>query len=146
MKKVPIFLMILLLTTGGCRFPGSGVSARQSPEKPRIPRIENRQLAKLILTPKTEKLRVARDPFKPLIAREESASREPVAIQNLNVMFLGSVKVGDEVRALVQVNDKKEFVRENDTVQGYTVESINMDQVVFAKGDQQKIIKRGELK
>jgi len=145
MKRIGLFMMVLILLSAGCRYAGPLVPDDEAQDQPKIPRVKNPELAKLILAPKAEKLRVSRDPFKPLIDRSARASkRETAPVMNLQMVFLGTVKVGEEIRALVEVNDKKKFIGPNDVIQGYTVESLDRDQIIFVRDNQQKIIKRGD--
>ena len=121
------------------------VSGKQTTEKePVIPKVETSQLAKIILTPKTENSRISRDPFKPLLKSGPVNTNDNVFLEGLNnVKFLGVVKVNDEYRVLIQSDTKKDIFKKNELVHGYTIEEIQTDYLILKKGETRKKIKRG---
>ena len=146
MRRSRFIVFILILFLAGCKYIKPQAFLDKKEPEPVVKRIENPQLAKLILTPKREKLHVSRDPFKPLLLPVATSMKAPVTKQDLKVVFIGTMKVEDEVRALLQVDSKKEFFRVKDVIHGYTIESIDADTVVLSKENQQMVIKRSEVK
>jgi len=146
MKPIRLITVVsLIVMLAGCRFsPGLLVEQNQTEAHPN--RIEDPQLAKLILTPKREKLKVARDPFQPLLTKSGTTVTTLAAETDLKIKYLGALKVSDQTKALLRVNDKKRFYLKDEVIQGYTIESIDMDQVTLIQGERKLKIKRSEDK
>jgi len=144
MRLTPLKTVVcLLVMLAGCRF-GSDMLIEQNKTTTPNNRIDNPQLAKLILTPKREKLQVARDPFKPLMTKSGSTVTMSVPQLNMKIEYLGALKVEDKTKALLRVNNKKSFYLKDDVIQGYTIESIDMDQVTLKQGEEKLQIKRSD--
>ncbi len=145
MKKS--FLVITIITLffliQGCdRLPFK----KKEPPAPKaeIKRIENTELAKVILKPQREKLNLDRDPFKPITSSASAVGYTPTGETELkNVKILGVTKINDEFRALLNVNDKKGVYKVDDMVDQYKITEIMKDQIMLSNGSQTITLKRG---
>ncbi len=138
-----IILLGVIILTAGCRFD-SGMLIEPNKRESNTNRIDNPQLAKLILTPKRERLRVARDPFKPLVMKSGKSVTVAAPKVEMKVQYLGTLKVSDQNKALLRVNGKKGFYVTGDKIQGYTINNIDTDQLILTQDDQKLKIKRSD--
>ncbi len=116
--------------------------------------IDSTELAKILLKPKRKPLTMSRDPFKPLFQKEylpissdDINANTPInQSQNIleDIILVGVIKMGEESRVYLKSNLKSGVFRPHDKLGEYNIERIDVDQVVFKRGDNEFIIKRGE--
>jgi hypothetical protein len=61
----------------------------------------------------------------PVVAPVEVAPRPPVVTPNPTFVFLGSFREGAELNAILQVGEKIEFVKANQIISGFRVDSVD---------------------
>lgn len=147
-----IFLVCLLVTMSlGC----DQVSALFKPQQKSVPqaepiikKVESPRLAKLILKREKIHLDVSRDPFKPLGKQEGTSgivnAAEPyTANTNMDLQFVGVLRMADEYVAFLKNGSQKGLYRINDQILAYTVKNIQQDQVTLSDGVRVVTLKRG---
>ena len=150
MKRLS-FILILCLATTGCNQAEKVLSARKKKkdtmQADTMPKVNNSDLAKIILTREKVKLDISRDPFTPIRqssgssdAQETSWGTEDVR----NFKFKGVSKIGDQYIAFLQNGSKKGAFRLQDTIGEYVIKKIDADSVVLSNGVQEVTLKRGD--
>jgi len=152
MKRVLIvFLIAGGFVSGGCeKIVQQFFPHKKQPEatlKPAIQRIENPELAKLILKPQRPKLDVSRDPFQPLVSSDQMLWVQGDGEYALGEWkFIGMVRMDDEFWAYLRSDTQKGTFKVNDKIKDYTIEEIQKDRVVFNNGEKTITLKRGMTK
>lgn len=148
MKKLMTLAMIVLTITG-CDLVEKKTKKTEMVKKPSLEKVDDLQLAKIILKPTRADINVTRDPFRPLIQEEEkqTVTRNTIGNQDLKrYKFLGVAKVNDEYVAYLKNGATKGTFRKDDKLKDYTITEIGPDQVVLSNGDQTITLKRGTSK
>lgn len=113
--------------------------------------VDDVQLAKIILKPKRHKLSVTRDPFEPLIKPKNSDGtvQSVEEIQQADTLkgmhYLGMVKVGNDISALIKTEHAKDVYKVNDEVNLLKIKTIEEDSITFSKEGKTFKLKRGVL-
>ena len=112
--------------------------------------VEDVQLAKIILKPKRHKLTITRDPFEPLIKPKnfDATSRSIEQQQNddlKGMQYVGLVKVGDTISALIKTGTDKGVYKVNEQVNHLTITAIEESSITFIQGSKTFKLKRGDL-
>ena len=157
--KVLILLLALILPLSGCDRIKDFINQKKvekeqeqkaldEQNKPAFQKVEDIELAKILLKPQAKKLSISRDPFTPIIRTADAGSDDsfPESIDEVlnDIKFIGVIKQGDNYRALLRVRSKQGVFRQNDKIQNYTIQEIHMDRIVLSNGEKTKSIKRGE--
>lgn len=148
MRRLITLAMIVLIFTG-CDLVEKKTKKTETVKKPSLEKVDDLQLAKLILKPTRAEINVTRDPFRPLIQEEEKQTlvRNTIGNQDLKrYKFLGVAKVNDEYVAYLKNGAVKGTFRKDDKLKDYTITDIGPDQVVLSNGDQTITLKRGTSK
>lgn len=155
MKKYFICLLAVSVLSMGCQDLKKTSSKlfkepAKEEEKPLIEYIESVDLAKVILKPERKPLKISRDPFKPIIAKDsdDEMAGEIIPIgqeQALeDVVLVGIVKLGAESRAYLKTDSKTGVFKVQDKIRGFAIVEINPDSVVLQSGDRKIVKKRGK--
>ncbi len=153
-----LFLLGLVLFLSGCdQLNSLFLPKKKAPPvveaKPIVPMLEDTDLAKLILKPEPYKLKVTRDPFKPLIERKEAlekGTQEDAVLYQMSqeqvkkMKYLGLIKMADQYSALIKTEKRKGVYKLNDEVEGFYITGIAPDHVVLEKQNMTFNLKRGE--
>jgi hypothetical protein len=120
-RSVPLEAPIPGSSTTGT---GPSVDSQQIPVLPEVISKERDRSASLA---KTNLFRVLETPAPPQVAAVSSAVVEavPVVTPKPSFVFIGSFKEGAELQAIVQVGEAIEFVKPNQIVAGFRVDSID---------------------
>ncbi|MCA9394386.1 MAG: hypothetical protein KC900_09305 [Candidatus Omnitrophica bacterium] len=149
MKRLTLTMMTVLLAAG-CDLAGFKTEAKPVVAKPVLEKIDDEQLAKLILKPKKAAIDVTRDPFEPLIQEERKSpvfAGIPQQGQDLKrFKFLGVFKENDEYVAFLKSGQDKGTYRKDDKLKDFTITKIGPDEVILTNGEQTVTLKRGEAK
>lgn len=114
-----------------------------------VPEIKRTDLAKVIIKPKTDLLKVERDPFKPLVVKKRKRIQGVTVDEDSilkDVDFLGVVRIGDNYSALLRTSDAKGAFTLGEKIGPYELTDITQEYIVFSKDNQTYKIKRGEEK
>lgn len=148
MKRL-IYLAIIILMFTGCDLVQKKTKKTNVVKKPTLEKVDDLNLAKIILKPEKSDISVTRDPFKPLIQEEEKQTvvRNTIGNQELKrYKFLGVAKVNNEYVAYLKSGAVKGTFRKDDKLKDYTITEIGPDEVVLSNGDQTITLKRGTSK
>ncbi|MGE0268218.1 MAG: hypothetical protein AB7S78_07170 [Candidatus Omnitrophota bacterium] len=148
MKRL-IYLAIIILMFTGCDLVQKKSKKTTVVKKPTLDKVDDLNLAKIILKPERSDISVTRDPFKPLIQEEEKQTvvRNTIGNQELKrYKFLGVAKVNNEYVAYLKSGAVKGTFRKDDKLKDYTITEIGPDEVVLSNGDQTITLKRGTSK
>lgn len=149
MKRL-IALCLVTVICAGCDLADFTPKSKKVVVKPTLEKIDDTQLAKLILKPEKAAIDVNRDPFQPLIQEEKKASvfaGIPPQGQDLQrFKFLGVFKENDEYVAFLKNGQDKGTYRKDDKLKDFTVTKIGPDEVILTNGEQTVTLKRGESK
>lgn len=113
-------------------------------------RVNDEDLAKMILKPKKETIDVSRDPFTPLgqqfnqplqqvVVAEDDAAREIKKYK-----FEGVAKMGEEYIAFLQSGKNKGAFRIKDDVIGFKIKNINENEITLTNGEEIVTLRRSE--
>ena len=109
--------------------------------------VESAQLAQLILKPKRPKLDISRDPFEPLFFDKQAANTKALPSTQGDrlddVRFLGLVRVGDTISALIKTKSGKKMYHVEDNIREYKIREITELNVVLTNGQRTIKVKRG---
>ena len=123
---------------------------KQEAEESVLVKIEDLDLAKIILKPEMEKRVISRDPFKPIITKPGRIIVEtPLNVADeefvRNLTVLGVVKVGEEYSVLLRTAEKTSVFQKYDMIHQYTIQEIDKDHIVLRNRDNRVVVvKRGE--
>lgn len=148
MKRL-IVLVLVGMMCGGCDLVEKKTKKTEVVKKPSLQKVDDLQLAKIILKPERTEISVNRDPFRPLIQEEEKPAAVNTAMANQELKrykFLGVAKVNDEYVAYLKNGAVKGTFRKDDKLKDYTITEIGPDQVVLSNGNQTITLKRGTTK
>ncbi len=127
--------------------------SKKQPEvvKPKLKKVDDLNLAKLLLKPNKADIQVSRDPFEPLIKEEPKNTKvmvrkKPRTNEMRQYKFLGVAKVNNEYVAYLKNGAVKGTFRKDDKVKDYTITEIGPNQVTLSNGDQTVTLKRGASK
>ncbi|MBZ0166686.1 MAG: hypothetical protein K8I00_07745 [Candidatus Omnitrophica bacterium] len=147
MKKLLLIIMAVLIS-GGCDLVDIKPDRKKAVVKPALEKIDDTQLAKIILKPNKAAINVNRDPFLPLIQEEKKAPLRQVRTdlnQDLKrFRFLGVFKENDEYVAFLKSGQDKGTYRKDDKVKDFTITKIGPEEVILTNGEQTVTLKRGE--
>ena len=120
---------------------------KKTPEAKKEDVVDSPQLAQLILKPKRPKLDISRDPFEPLFweAKENPTKGAPLSNVDMleDVKFLGLVRIGDTVSALLKTKSGKKMYHLDDQIREYKITDITGIGVVLTNGQRTIKVKRG---
>ena len=159
-KRLVIYICILLVLTLGYLQYYKWQRARQTAQRQSqaektqvVKKINDIDLAKVILRAPSANLDVNKDPFRPLI--QDTKTEQPIvqisdtntmhteAAINLDVQFLGMIRINKENQALLRYNQTKRLYKVNDQVDEFTIETIEKDAVSMNDGETTVTLKRG---
>lgn len=96
--------------------------------------IKDVELAKIILKPKRHELSGTNDPFKPLLTGLDSSADDQIGADVLkDIQYLGSIKMGDQISALLKVRDDKGVYKVNDQIKQWVISEIDQEYVLLKK-------------
>ena len=150
MKRLLITILLCLMCAGCDLVDSMSSKPQKAAVKPALEKIDDTQLAKVILKPKKASIDVNRDPFMPLIVEEKKTPifagipRQGQDLQRFK--FLGVFKENDEYVAFLKSGQKKGTYRKDDKLKDFTVTKIGPDEVILTNGEQTVTLKRGESK
>ncbi len=133
------------------------VFAATETQKPLVEKVEDLELAKVILKANPKILAVKNDPFKPITTKNAfdptanivmnpaDLSNQVLADAMGNVNVVGIVRMDQDYRAFITTSDKKGVYKAQDKSGNYTIERIEPTQVVFKLGENEIVKKRGQL-
>lgn len=78
---------------------------------------------------------------KPVVAKAVPTS---TVAAPLNIQYLGLIKnsTGNSTTALLSINGKSSFVKQNDVIEGYTVKEISGESILLLKGKEKLFIRK----
>jgi hypothetical protein len=144
--RVVIFILCLTMTWGCIQFQelSSTKAKKSSVAEPEIPKVDSPDLAKMILRPKRSQLDISRDPFMPLIGKNELPIGLESCVDNLaDVSFLGTVKVNNQYLALVAHNKGKDVYQIQSQIRNFTITAIEENEITLTNGTKEIKMKRG---
>ena len=138
-----VIILFLCLVTG-CR-KSSLPKESQAPIEPVVNAVTSEELAQVILKPKPLDIQVPRDPFRPLFSQvgSDGSVRSPIAGE-MDIAYVGVIKIGEEYFALLRYGDKKGVFKLNDQINSLKITEIREDYVMLQHDQQSIKIKRGE--
>lgn len=152
MKRFLPIILIICLATAGCEQAGKALSLKKqkkavASQENILPKVNNSDLAKIILKREKTKLDISRDPFAPIRHGSYSSPQNDAAwgVEDIrNFKFKGVTKIGDEYIAFLQNGSKKGAFRVEDLIAGYAVKQIDSESVVLTNGTQEVTLKRSD--
>lgn len=153
-RIIGLILIIMTLTSCDWLMEVYGIRKRRAPSdmaesEELVPEIKRTDLAKVIIKPKTDLLKVERDPFKPLVVKKRKRIEGVQVVEDSilkDVDFLGVVRIGDKYSALLRTSDAKGAFMIGEKIGPYELTEISQEYIVFSKDNQTFKIKRGDEK
>lgn len=141
MKNGFIFLILVFLANGCGEIKNPFVTSSKS--KKAIDKVEDVELARSILWPKSYKFDVERDPFKPLIGNRDWEKQEKTIVVKDEIKVIGVVELGERAVAFLETPFKTGTFQVGDEIGKYKIERIASNRVVLKKGKEEVILKVG---
>ncbi|MBP9853625.1 MAG: hypothetical protein KBD53_02020 [Candidatus Omnitrophica bacterium] len=137
-----IYLIIILVCFSGCSSKKKEVVVSE----PVVEKVEDLQLAKIILKPEKPEISVTRDPFKPLIELNKGPAALVLNIgeQLERYKFMGVTKSDDEYVAFIKDGAKRGTYRKNDMLNEFKIVDIGPQEVLLLNGEKTFTLKRGK--
>lgn len=150
MKNFIYIALVLSVCTSGCDLVKSKTKKQPAVIKPSLKKVDDLDLAKILLKPKKADIQVSRDPFEPLVkAKKKKAITRIKKLDNQEMQqyrFLGVARVDNEYVAYLKNGPVKGTYRKDDKVKDFTITEIGPDEVILFNGDQTITLKRGASK
>ncbi len=137
-----IYLVIAIFCFSAC---SSGNKNKNAVSEPVVEKVEDLQLAKIILKPEKPEIKVTRDPFKPLMEGKGSAAVVlNIGEQLERYKFMGVTKSDDEYVAFIKDGAKRGTYRKNDMLNEFKIVDIGPQEVLLLNGEKTFTLKRGK--